>query len=59
MGRSLLCLDGIQVLNLSNVLQLHHPLDLQARSAAITTDSSSMASMQHLYVERQADRQWS
>ena len=47
MGRSLLCLDGIQVLDFSYVLQLHHPLDLHKSSAAITTDTSSRASLQH------------
>ena len=47
MGRSLLCLDGIQVFDLSDVLQLHHPLDLHTRSAAITIDTSIRASLQH------------
>ena len=47
MGCSLLCLDGIQVFDLPDVLQLHHPLYLHMSSAAITTDTSSIAFLQH------------
>ena len=48
MRRSLLCLNGISGFDFSDVLQLHHPLNLHTNSAAISIDPSSRASLQHL-----------
>ena len=47
MGCSLLCLNGIQVFDFPDVLQLDHPLDLHRSSAAITIDTRNRASLQH------------